>query len=141
MGYDFTGKNGGFSLNVSGWPWVYNLAVAYGWRPAGTVGNAHYYAELSGADMNDPKTQAECDKQDREWDGRYSSNDFQQVTAEDADNLAEALENALRHLPRKESTIPENVEVSPIEEFSGLEERRWLREFIEFCRAGSFTIG
>ncbi len=53
------------------------------------------------------------------WTGGYFGNDRQLVYARDANRLADALENHLATSPKDESE---------------------LREFIEFCRAGSFRI-
>jgi len=87
------------------------------------------------------------------WGGGYFSNDGQRVTAEDARELAAALEralpdvpdhDALRHKARPlgnsgEFGIPVGTPTTPSEWFSGDRKQR-LREFIAFCRAGGFVI-
>jgi hypothetical protein len=78
------------------------------------------------------------------------------VTPDDANNLADALEQALPDIPghdamenktRKIMTkdgpmrvIPAGADVNPLESFSGPDQRRYLRKFIKFCRAGGFNI-
>jgi hypothetical protein len=61
-----------------------------------------------------------------EWDGTgaYWSNDGQRVYARDAKALAEALERAL-------AAVPEQVPT---------DEAAYLREFVEYCKEGSFRL-
>lgn len=54
------------------------------------------------------------------WSGTYFSNDGQRVYARDARQLADALERAIAACP--------------------VEDNEALREFIAFCRAGSFRL-
>ncbi|NWG18818.1 MAG: hypothetical protein HXY39_00680 [Chloroflexi bacterium] len=55
-----------------------------------------------------------------DWSGTYFSNDGQLVYARDAKRLADALERAIAECPA--------------------EDNETLREFIAFCRAGSFRL-
>ena len=55
------------------------------------------------------------------WDGGYISNDFQIVTAEDAANMADALDRSL--------------------EFNVTDADEYIIDFIRFVRGGSFEIG
>ncbi len=65
---DFIGNKADFSLNNGSWRHVFDLAVQYGWDPAGT-------------------TLKSCKD---EWCGSYFYNSGQRVTAKDARNLADA---------------------------------------------------
>jgi hypothetical protein len=55
-----------------------------------------------------------------DWDGFYFGNHGQRVYARDAKNLADALERALMKTP--------------------VSERKELKDFIRFCRLGSFRL-
>jgi hypothetical protein len=87
------------------------------------------------------------------WVDRYCSNDFL-VTAEDARNLADALERALPDIPNEQVCAVKKIDLpggmtctafegeppeNPLELFSG-ERKQYLREFIAFCRNGAFRI-
>ena len=78
------------------------------------------------------------------------------MTAEDAGNLADALEQALADVPshdaighktveitfptgEKNRALPLDADVSPLEYFSG-KAKKMLTEFIAFCRTGGFEI-
>jgi hypothetical protein len=138
MGMDLSGAGGAFRFPNHGWRAVLALAHDYGgWVPAGT--------QAPRFDDGPPED---------DWSGTYFSNDYQRVTAEDARNLAEALERALPDVPR-EKTWPRKVlravdgresegmpdDLNPLEHFSGPQGRQYLEAFIRFCRAGEFVIG
>ena len=55
------------------------------------------------------------------WDGGYISNDFQIVTAEDAANMADALDRSV--------------------EFNVTDDDEYIIDFIRFARGGAFKIG
>jgi hypothetical protein len=92
------------------------------------------------------------------WDGRYDSNDAQQVTDEGAGNLADALESLLDEgdpldvwRPRDEppdlvafrawrDTIDLPYRVIAADDVAPETARAKLRGFIAFCRAGGFVI-
>jgi hypothetical protein len=84
----------------------------------------------------------------------YFVNDGQRVSAEDARNLADALERALPDIPDHDALIHKTFEhpgspgmrllaldtpASPYEWFSG-DKKRYVREFIAYCRQGGFEI-
>jgi len=81
MGMDITGK-GRVSFSHGSWSEILKTALEYEWQPVGTLapqeldleGNVHTY---------------------KNWDGNYSSNEYQTITEEDAENLANALYKAL----------------------------------------------
>jgi hypothetical protein len=68
MGVDLSGRGGSFSCNWSYWRSCLDIAVAFGWDPAGTI---------AGADL----------PEGGEWDGGYFTNGFQLVTDEDAKSI------------------------------------------------------
>jgi hypothetical protein len=97
------------------------------------------------------RRQAEADAA---WGGRYDTNVHQTVQADDARNLADALERALTNIPNDRvwegpmggpTRLPDGTgkdlpEPNLLEWFSGPEGKARLRAFIKFCRAGAFTI-
>jgi hypothetical protein len=136
------------------WAKALELAKLYGWKAAGTQPPSHIdFVQLNA-----------------EWDGRYFTNDGQVVKTEDAHSLAAALERSLDDIPDEsipidwnaiqiEDDLPEwlspeerelveeglqdglldIVGVSPVDYFAGDEKKR-LKEFMRFCRLGSFAI-
>ena len=88
------------------------LACENGWEPMGT--------EAPMIEYDDGRVERA-----KNWDGSYSYwNAYQIVMAKDAADIADALEKAWDDIP---------------DEPSGRKDR--IREFIEFCRGGSFHIG
>lgn len=161
----------GYRAHLSGGAWskALNLAVAYGWTPAGTLTPPHW---------QDPGFMEDAGwKVIPEWDGGYNTNDGQLVTAEDAKALADALENSLDDIPDCEmpsilkevrmgepneptgepvidhlllsefaSALPEplsfiipNVHLHPFEFFGG-KNKQCIKQLISLCQKGSFTI-
>lgn len=86
MGVDVMG---GGSFNWSGWRYLFDVGVAFGWTPAGTAKPETFYSPsgnpCSGWD----------DEKDGPWSGTYFSNDAQVVTAEDATSWRLAIEKGL----------------------------------------------
>jgi hypothetical protein len=136
------------------WAKTLELAESYGWHPLGTR----------------PPVHIDFYKLDAEWDGRYFTNDGQVVNAEDALSLAAALERSLEDIsdenassdwnsmeleddlpewlsPEEQEMIEEELHdglldilgTNPLEYFAGAEKQH-LKEFIRFCRLGSFEI-
>jgi hypothetical protein len=138
MGMDLISEGGDFWFPNHGWRAVLDLAHDYGgWVPAGTQA-----------------PQFDDEPPWHDWSGTYFSNDRQLVTAEDARNLADALERALSDVPREKTWVTKVLrtvdgrefegmpdDLNPLEHFSGPDGRRYLEEFIRFCRAGEFVIG
>jgi hypothetical protein len=71
MGVDFIG-HGGFSLSWHAWRACFDLAVAFGWEPTGTVAPCEHAGPAR-------------------WKGTYFTNDLQEITDADARALAAAL--------------------------------------------------
>jgi hypothetical protein len=129
---DFIGALDHFTLNPASWRRALGLARLYGWEPAGTL-----------------PPQAWEDR----WDANYLTGDGQRVTAEDARNLAAALEGALPDVPDHDAltekavrigelearVIPAGMPANAFEWFSG-KSKPLLVKFITFCRQGGFTI-
>lgn len=126
MGYDLysvTGEDTRWTQPY--WSRILKLAVKYGWEPKGTTKPKDY---------------------DEDWSGGYYQNSGQIVEADDASNLADALEKSLPHLPvdKPEFTFKTgqtyDPDMSPEEVFSGEGGKQAVEEFIAFCRKGSFEI-
>ncbi len=110
MGFDLSGHGGYFSWTASGWYALLDLAQDHGWTAIGT-----------GAPRGTLK---------RDWPGIYDSNEGQLFYARDAREFAAALE---RFLATKRVKARHS-------DFDSPSARSSLREFIEFCREGSFRI-
>ena len=127
---------GDFGWDSFSWQKLLRLAEQYGWRPAGTTLPREELKWMPGG----------------KWDGRYTSNDGQAVTAADARNLAEALDRALRDIPSEDviaqyrapsggiQILPNPPAISDLDWFCGNETRARIREFISYCYAGEFRI-
>ena len=99
------------ALSWGGFHELLELAYENGWEPMGTEAPMLHY--------NDGRVERAKD-----WCGTYNSNNYQIVTADDAANIAAALEKVW-------DDIPDNP-------------HGWkclVKEFIELCRGGSFHIG
>jgi hypothetical protein len=85
MGMDLSGAGGYFGINCRAWGMVLELAQRFGgWVPLGT---------RAPSDWKEP---------DSAWDPMdYWSNSYQEVSDQDARNLADALERALLDVPRQ----------------------------------------
>lgn len=138
MGFDLINHSGEeFRWDMTFWSKALQLGEKYGWKPKGTT--------VSKKNKGKP------------WSGTYWETSSQIVEAEDANNLADALEKSLEFLPKEEIKIPELkftkgsatelpmpiiTEEIPVENyFSGPGGLESIKEFIAYCRQGSFTIG
>ncbi|HEX6033341.1 MAG TPA: hypothetical protein VFY83_02860, partial [Anaerolineales bacterium] len=108
------------------WTKVLSLGMFYGWQPMGT--RVPSMTEIHGF-------------HDEAWDGTYLTNDGQIVVAEDALSLGLALEKSLDDIPdfNLDHYSPDLSKINPFEYFAGDEKDR-LKDFIKFCRLGSFLI-
>jgi hypothetical protein len=89
MSMNLAGGKSSFRWNNRGWAWVLRLADSFGWEPAGTVQSGQILGENG-------EVLVDWDKEG--WSGNYFSNECQEVTEEDAGELAAALERALQHV-------------------------------------------
>lgn len=116
MGYDFMG-HGGVSLDGVSWVGCFQLAIAFGWCPAGTLAPT-----LEGP-------------WEGEWEGGYFSNSWQEVTKDDARALGLALQKALVVLRSGEELTKEQGEAFGQTTISA------ISEFSDYALSGGFLIG
>ena len=116
------------------WPAVRRLAEDCGWQPHGTLAPSDWNPEreVIGA-----------------WDGRYTSNDGQLVTAQDALELGAALELAvgskdfedrIRKLDRAVTELLQSPAISVSLPHDPSSWRKDIGDFIAFCRKGGFRL-
>jgi len=105
MGVDFLGAGGSLSINWETWRTLFSRAIEHGWKPQGTLAPSGEHALPEDAG---------------DWGGDYFSNQYQTVSEEDAENMADALERSLDSL--------------------STEDKAFTLEFIAYIRAGDFFI-
>ncbi len=114
-----------FGFSLQAWIAVLQLAHDHGWQPAGTKPNVAHLRSLASPDTEgkdlDLAARVVVAEAVASWDGNYTSDNHQIVTAADAANLADGIERGLVRIPDAEL-------------------RQNLRRVIAFCRAGSFVI-
>lgn len=147
MGYDLSNGNDVFRWNIWSWGSVINLALAYGWKPTGTTME---YEEDCFDSIEDYERFIE------EFGGEYFGNNGQAVDAEDAKAMGEALEASLPHLPTRRKKLKSKTlddefkahrkkiydqELDALHlDFSGRENKKYLKQFISFLNKGEFNI-
>lgn len=146
MGMTLLGSKSDFSMDLSTWSAVLLLAYRNGWAPVGT-------------EPPEFNQGGEIPMSDRaKWDGSYTGNDGQYVTVKDTQNLAAALENALRDIPDRapmaqgqerlevcnhsasdelDDLFEEDLDMQPS---LGEGEEAGLRDFVAFCQEAGFRI-
>ena len=127
MAYDLFGEQG--HQRFSGWAWAYCLAqaMAFGWKPEGTVAPKYFHGE---------------------WSGTYEGSDFQTVTDSDARSLGEALERTIMRTSEDALVIPdqtpEAIECSKmmqlVSEPTIADEISLLQRLAKFALKGGFEI-
>jgi hypothetical protein len=136
MGYELVSDSGAETgFNLFSWAIARRLAEDFGWQPRGTLPPEGWDAEV---------------EKIGEWDGRYTSNDGQFVTAEDALALGASLEAALasdvfetriRSLYAGAVAQIRSGGVSVADPESDAPAwRSSFAEFVHFCRQGGFRI-
>ena len=163
MAFDLSATAGRMRYGSSSWSFLLALARQCGWQPAGPKPpRRDADGSVVSWDVDENGEPIPHDDDDGWWHGiecyrRYFFNDYQWVTAEDASNLADALERAIDDLPNHDAlehktvkvaigggcqvrSIRDGASVLPFEFFSG-RRKDWVREFIAYCRAGEFCIG
>jgi hypothetical protein len=145
--YDLFNDKSEISFNFFDWGHVLELALHYGWTAIGTEQR----------DLENYK----------DWNGSYTSCDFQYVFPKDAINIANALEKSLWDIPDIDLNEPFNTDIFvegntlgdigntifefekahrglPVElllkKFSGEGSKKHIRRFIAFCNEGSGFI-
>jgi hypothetical protein len=142
MHFKLRGVRATFEIPAGNWKRALELARAYGWKPVGT----------DPPDIRDQDDDPACDWTG--WSGTYTECEYQHVRAEDAANIADALELALLDIPYGpviERDAPGvfsgvhgaslHAEPKPIEWFYRPARRAELVRLVEFCRTGGFEIG
>lgn len=139
------GPGGRFRVSNASWAMVLRLALNHGWRPAGTEEPEGWSGQTH-------------DGRPRLWNPRnYWARRGQGVAAEDAAALAAAVDAAMPDIPDHDAMahkiattidLPRREPIrfihpfrrfNPYEYFSGANKAK-LGRFVEFCRAGGFTI-
>jgi hypothetical protein len=106
-------SNGNYMyFNLISWPLLLILASDYGWEPMGTINPYPFYIS------EHPELEA---KTNLEWHGDYCGNASQTVTAQDALNLAAALERALDDIPDYTDVLPKMIGLKQGETCTGCE--------------------
>jgi hypothetical protein len=118
------------TVSEAEWYFILIFAEQYGWMPAGTVSPRYLNPRII-------------------WDGQYDLDAGQQVTAEDATEMARALQFALKDPYRKEIEAAVSRHLSKVlsqitgmpssVEFPDITDS--IEAVMELCRRGSFTIG
>ena len=116
MGYCIFGENGkpGQVLNIAGWQSLMSLARIFDWESQGTV--MMDWKDNKTGEMFPPICfdDKKCiDGQwvkDDAWPGYYCTNDYQEITADDAKNFAKALEKALAYMAGDSGSETEFIE-------------------------------
>lgn len=132
--------HGDMTLNNTAWSNLCQLAMMYGWEPAGTeparwgeLTDPHYIhvrdewdaAWRVARDRGDepppypeiPESAYTWEPPELNWDGNYWTNDGQFVTDEDARNMAAAVERSLDDIPDHYAM---DHKTKPIEGYPGL---------------------
>ena len=138
MSYELCNTEGIFRISTEGFAQLLYLADRFGWIEMGTEPPS-----IEGF--------SECRKCVKEWNGAYLSNCLQEVTSEDAQNIANALEKAstvysrfclMSSCPKDEDfyqTTGDDETDRIISWFIG--DKDEIEAFIGFCECGSFEIG
>jgi hypothetical protein len=131
MGFDLRRADDVLSLGFHTWTRAYAFAIEGGWEPKGTLPAKRFSQDVRAA-----------------WQGWYDSNDGQIITADDASNMAAALEKMVVTLPvlvPKESTPFDESSlaggrIDPRAYFTLDDKRRVLQSLIHFLRGGACEI-
>ncbi len=142
MGYCISGRDESLDqrFNIWGWRSLFTLALYFGWEPQGTVSKIwknNKTGELVGHQDYDPDKCKDGEwVNDDDWDGSYFYNDWQEITADDAQNLAEALEKALEYMSDNKTDKTEEA----LNNWSGLEAQEVVKDCINLFKSGSCVI-
>ncbi len=162
MGYCIFSETEGLDqvLNNMGWQSLIGLARIFDWESQGTVMMS--WKDNKTGEMFPPVCfdSKKCiDGQwvnDDTWPGSYCSNDYQEITADDANNFAEALEKALAYMAGDisiETEVLEGLDEGGCDEeylvarknlinaWSGLDAQEKIKGFIELFKSGACHIG
>ena len=117
-------------FNWTAWKFLRDTAKEFGWKPIGTVVSLEDpISSLEKEDFTDLEKQRmkkKFKKQSNNWDGIYSSNEDQIVTAPDAANLLQALTRAVNNRKFLVSINGDSLDV--------------IKDFMELLKNGAFRI-
>ena len=113
MGVELLGRSIAW-FSWGAWGRCLDIAVAFGWEPAGTAAPTGW---------------------DGEWDGSYGSNNYQTVTDPDARALGRALHREIDALEAGEDLTEDQFKALRGANLS------LVRELADFALTGSFNIG
>ncbi len=120
-------KESSFEINNEAWDMAYDLGEMFGWKPAGTIEPRGWFEE------------------DESWEPeQYFTSDGQTITKEDAAAWSAALKAALDDIPNEDTQDSDWFHAkeiqTPIEFFSGEDNKRVLRQFAGFLGRGGFRL-
>ncbi len=129
MAYAFDRLRG--HLYARNWPECFRLAVAFGWKPAGT---------------HPPQPMREGEHEDPNWSCSYFAHDYQVVGDDDAKKLSYFIYRAVEAIVERKELSPEQKQV--IEEIgfeveAGIHQVRELAaalEIADYAEQGPFSI-
>jgi hypothetical protein len=144
MGMELVRGNEICNVSATFWEECLELAIAFGWRPAGTL---YAIADLCLLDDRPDVRAAEEARREREWGGWYISNDWQRVTDVDAWALAASLSRAIAAIERALKLTPDQKEaLNRMETHTGLLSSKCpvdpasLKRIVDFVSKGGFEI-
>jgi hypothetical protein len=131
MGFDLRRGDDVLSLGVHTWTRAYAFAIEGGWEPKGTLPPMRFSKKERAA-----------------WQGWYDSNEGQFIAADDASNMAAALEKIVATLPPPIAADPAPFDASslaggrvdPRTYFEMENKRKILELLIKFLRGGACEI-
>jgi len=131
MGFDLHRGDDVFSIGLHTWTRAYAFAIEGGWQPKGTLPPKHLSKKERAA-----------------WQGWYDCNDGQFIAADDASNMAAALEKMVAALPPPVATDPAPFDwsslaggqVEPRTYFTVENKRKILELLITFLHGGACEI-
>jgi hypothetical protein len=132
MGFNLLSSSGQkYTFTGTSWTFILNLAEIYGWKGQGTQKPQNYRLLIK-------------------WHGGYDTNEKQIVNKEDSSNLANALIKACAdpNLQKQVTLLAKNIQIA-IEKAIGQPlgysiandvDINIIKQFIDFCKKGSFQI-
>jgi hypothetical protein len=114
MGVDLVGRaNEIWQFSWYRWGRLLNLALRYGWIPAGTRPNEDFIRSALASGQETARLSDEVAKEVEGWGGHYYLNACQTVTEEDARSLACSLERALSDIPDHDALAGKQLDRDP----------------------------
>ena len=137
-----TNMKGQMEYDKVKWASLLGLAMGYGWIPKGTILDYDEEYRMLGYPglVDDAEAQrelrVEAEQLVRDWPGYYDTNSYQVVTPEDAHNLADALDRAL-----KDDYLWKPTSKQGRDRVAGMALKRTdVESLAAFCKRGVFQI-